>query len=314
MWISWSWPSAVNAEEEGTESRGTISTSDTALRNHPILLLFEKSNVLSKIEVTRLKSKRRLCFSHNDDGSTELERLPEVLWECNDLEKLYLSGNSIKQVIESEFKVKGNDFREASLDLQLPPEVSNLENLTVLSLANNLLESFPEEITFLVQLKWLNLSGNYIPEIPESIQRIRYLEVLWCNNARVNSVDAAIGNCYHLNTLGLRGNEIGLLPNTFSELANLTWITLENNQLKSLPSSMSMLQNLVHLNLQNNCIEVLPDFLYKIRGLKYVFLNSNRIQAVRLIDLYHTNHLNVFDLNHNPFPDEHIIPVLKVSY
>lgn len=193
-------------------------------------------------------------------------------------------------------------------------EISNLENLTVLSLANNCIESFPEEVTFLVQLKWLNLSGNLIPVIPGSIQRIRYLEVFWCNNSKVAAIDDnGIGFCYHLNTLGLRGNVIQRVPDTLSQLTNLTWLTLENNQIMSLPSSLALLANLTHLNVQNNCIERVPEFLNKMRCLKYVFLNSNRIKAVQLIDLYHTNHLRAFDLNHNPFPDEHIIPVLKVK-
>lgn len=198
--------------------------------------------------------------------------------------------------------------------LQLPAEISNLENLTVLSLANNRIESFPEEITFLVQLKWLNLSGNRIPVIPGSVQRIRYLEAFWCNNSQVVSVDEeGIGLCYHLNTLGLRGNRIQTLPDNLSQLTNLTWLTLENNQIHSLPQSMELLANLIHLNVQNNCLDTVPDFFHKLRSLKYVFLNSNRIKSVHLMDLYHTNHLRAFDLNHNPFPDEHIIPVLKVG-
>lgn len=191
--------------------------------------------------------------------------------------------------------------------------MSNLENLTVLSLAKNHLEAFPEEISLLVQLKWLNLSGNRIPEIPECVQRMRYLEALWCNNAKVVVVDQGIGNCFHLNTLGLRGNLIREIPDSLSQLTNLTWLTLENNQLERIPESLEYLQNLVHCNLQNNRIEVLPDIFHKMRSLKYLFVNSNSIKSVHLMDLYHTNHLKVFDLNHNPFPDEHILPVLKVS-
>lgn len=183
----------------------------------------------------------------------------------------------------------------------------------MLSLANNRLQCFPDEITFLVQLKWVNLSGNVIPEIPESVQRIRYLEVLWCNNARVERIDEGIGFCYHLNTLGLRGNLIKTVPNSLAQLTSLTWLTLENNHIDALPRSMAGLANLTHLNVQNNCIKVVPDFLDKLRSLKYVFLNSNRINSVHLMDLYHTNHVKVLDLNYNPFPDENIIPMLKVT-
>lgn len=174
------------------------------------------------------------------------------------------------------------------------------------------MECFPEEITWLVQLKWLNLSGNVIPEIPESIQRIRYLEVLWCNNSKIISVDAGIGECLHLNTLGLRGNLIQTLPDSLCQLTNLTWLSLENNRIHRVPESMESLQSLVHCNLQNNCIQTLPDIFHKMRSLRYLFLNSNSIKAVHFMDLYHTNHLKVFDLNHNPFPDDDIIPLLKV--
>lgn len=70
-------------------------------KDHPVLSLFERSNVLSRIEVTRLQSKRRLCFNPTATDPTTATTpadLPLVLWECNDLEKLFLARNAIKQV------------------------------------------------------------------------------------------------------------------------------------------------------------------------------------------------------------------------
>lgn len=122
MWISWSWASSSINCINSSSSSDSVTTSTTTTMNkfkdHPVVALFERSNVLSRIEITRLKSKRRLCFSRNDntgaadDEGTDtdsislhhhhhhehLDRLPQVLWECNDLEKLYLSGNAIQQV------------------------------------------------------------------------------------------------------------------------------------------------------------------------------------------------------------------------
>lgn len=91
MWISWSWSSGNNDDED-------VSFK---FKDHPVLSMFEKSNVLSRIEVTRLQSKRRLCFNQDiqDYNPNRATDLPLVLWECNDLEKLFLSRNAIKQVI-----------------------------------------------------------------------------------------------------------------------------------------------------------------------------------------------------------------------
>lgn len=91
MWISWSWSSGNNDDED-------VSFK---FKDHPVLSMFEKSNVLSRIEVTRLQSKRRLCFNQDiqDYNPNRPTDLPLVLWECNDLEKLFLSRNAIKQVI-----------------------------------------------------------------------------------------------------------------------------------------------------------------------------------------------------------------------
>lgn len=82
MWISWSW----SAEDDECGSGNKF-------KDHPVVTFFERSNVLSKIEVTRLRNKRRLCFTQLDD------LIPEILWECNDLEKLYLARNCIRKVI-----------------------------------------------------------------------------------------------------------------------------------------------------------------------------------------------------------------------
>lgn len=326
MWISWSWPGTITNDDDQNRNCTNLSVAVTPFegannrfKDHPLLALFEKSNVLSRIEVTRLRAKRRLCFNQlGPDAVVAQPDLPQELWECNDLEKLYLAGNAIQQVYgDRRGRLCNGEDDEVNCVkwtcFQVPPGISNLDNLTVLSLSKNSLQSFPEEITHMVQLKWLNLSGNVIPEIPESIQRIRYLEVLWCNNSKVTKIHGGVGFCYHLNTLGLRGNLIQTIPENLSQLTNLSWLTLENNQIESLPPSMECLSSLTHLNVQNNCIKVLPNFFQKLRCLKYAFLNSNRIQSVHMIDLFHTNHLRVFDLNCNPFPDDHIIPVLKVG-
>lgn len=87
MWISWSWSTVATGDDENENK-----FSGNKLKDHPVVTFFERSNVLSKIEVTRLRSKRRLCFTQLD------AHLPEVLWECNDLEKLYLARNSIRKV------------------------------------------------------------------------------------------------------------------------------------------------------------------------------------------------------------------------
>lgn len=90
MWLSWSLCEASNNDED------IPATTGDKFRDHPVLILFEKNHVLSRIEATRMKSKRRLCFSQ---GDTKVDHLPDVLWECNDLEKLYLCNNSISKVM-----------------------------------------------------------------------------------------------------------------------------------------------------------------------------------------------------------------------
>lgn len=89
MWISWSWSNTCTTTENDVEK------NNAKFKDHPILTLFEESNVLSRIEVTRLRSKRKLCFNKGEVVPIDL---PQILWECNDLEKLYLAGNRIQQV------------------------------------------------------------------------------------------------------------------------------------------------------------------------------------------------------------------------
>lgn len=92
MWISWSWPPK-------TGLAFGHSSETNKFKDHPVLALFEKSHLLSRIEVTRIRSKRRLCLCLNDnEENVTIVDLPRILWECNDLEKLLLAGNAIQQV------------------------------------------------------------------------------------------------------------------------------------------------------------------------------------------------------------------------
>lgn len=59
----------------------------------------------------------------------------------------------------------------------LPPEIGQLECLTILELQDNALNSLPQEMEALCNLVRLNLSRNSLTELPESICNLKDLKV-----------------------------------------------------------------------------------------------------------------------------------------
>ncbi|WP_446011736.1 COR domain-containing protein [Candidatus Electrothrix sp.] len=117
----------------------------------------------------------------------------------------------------------------------LPPEISQLNNLTMLGLWGNRLTTLPMEISLLNDLTKLYLSGNRLTELPP--------EFIQLNN---------------LTKLYLSGNRLTILPTEITLLNNLTTLDLSYNQLTKLPPEINHLNNLERLDLKGNPLTFPP--------------------------------------------------------
>ncbi|MCI5159937.1 MAG: GTPase, partial [Candidatus Electrothrix sp. AUS1_2] len=112
---------------------------------------------------------------------------------------------------------------ETRLDLngqgltELPPELFQLTNLSVLYLFGNHLSSLPLELFQLTNLTMLHLRGNQLSSLPPELFQLTNLSVLY-----------------------LFGNHLSSLPPQIAQLPNLIKIELEGNPLISPPYELAV--------------------------------------------------------------------------
>lgn len=102
-----------------------------------------------------------------------LAKIPNSLFEFEDLESLSLEFNQIKYI---------------------PEEFSTLKSLKTLNLAYNELTTFPESIIKLPSLEFLALDNNYITTLPESIRDFISLKELYIRMNNINRIPPFLSN------------------------------------------------------------------------------------------------------------------------
>ncbi|KAK6155491.1 hypothetical protein DH2020_009739 [Rehmannia glutinosa] len=198
--------------------------------------------------------------------------IPEDIRQCNQLNYLDLSGNSLTG--------------------QIPASVFNLRNLEYLFLYNNMFSGFiPSETGNCSSLVEIRLEHNQITGIlPPEICDLRNLKVLHLFNNQIE----------------------GPIPFCIEKLTSLEELTLYNNRLTGkIPSGISNLTNLTFLSLaHNNLTGEIPSDLGKnnIPGLVKLDLTGNYLTGEIPISMCSGNSLSVLTLGDNlltgSFPTE----------
>ncbi|XP_053967633.1 protein lap1 isoform X2 [Anastrepha ludens] len=223
------------------------------------------------------------CFSclakENDEIILELDFsnnaltdiFPNIWQHERTLEELYLSSAHIKS---------------------LPPELFYCQNLRVLVVNNNNLESIPNAISALRQLQTLNLSRNSISTVPDNMKSCKNLTHLdlSCNNLR--RLPNALSSLITLKELFLNETYLEFLPANFGRLINLEVLELRLNNLITLPRSMARLTNLLRLDIGYNEFTDLPEVVGELKQLRELWIDFNQINRVsasvgKLRDLLH---------------------------
>ncbi|MEH1972681.1 MAG: COR domain-containing protein [Nostoc sp.] len=196
--------------------------------------------------------------------------------------ELYLNNNQLSS-LPPEFSQLSNLTTLYLSDNQLsslPPEFSQLSNLTTLYLNNNQLSSLPPEFSQLSNLTRLSLSNNQLSSLPPEFSQLSNLTMLYLNNNQLSSLPPEFSQLSNLTTLYLNNNQLSSLPPEFSQLSNLTELYLDNNQLSSLPPEFSQLSNLTRLYLNNNQLSSLPPEFSQLSNLTRLYLNNNQLSSL----------------------------------
>lgn len=109
----------------------------------------------------------------------------------------------------------------------LPPNISQLKNLTNLSISSHKLRLLPSEIGLLIKLKTLNLSGCQLPFLPQEIVNLTALKKLNLSSNQFKVLPAGFNQLTNLELLDLRNN---LIPN--AKMVQLEWLMPETKIIK----------------------------------------------------------------------------------
>ena len=165
----------------------------------------------------------------------------------------------------------------------LPPEIGNLKELKVLSLADNLLTgNIPVEIGQLTNLTYLRCWNNQLTgNIPAEISQLINLTTLdFSHNQLTGSIPFGIWDLTQLETLGLTYNQLsGTIPSEVSQLINLKSLYLGQNQLSGvIPVEIGQLFNLKHLTLNGNQLSgILIPELGQLINLAVLDISGNQL-------------------------------------
>ena len=220
--------------------------------------------------------------------------LPENLGNLKGLEKLYLSGTTIKELPSS---IEGltaltfstlKDFKNpvclhstilrifgcSNCD-NLPENRGNLKGLKKLYLSGTSIKELPSSIESLTSLTFLTLKDckNHVclPSINCCLKLMECLDHSGCSNC--DNLPENLGNLKDLEELYLRGTTIKELPLSIEGLTALTFLTLNYcKNLVCLPSTICSLKLLEFLDLSgcSNC-DNLPENLGNFIGFKMLF-------------------------------------------
>ncbi|XP_072953179.1 putative leucine-rich repeat receptor-like serine/threonine-protein kinase At2g24130 [Typha angustifolia] len=232
-----------------------------------------------------------LYLSYNNlsshDNNTNLDPFFASLRNCSHLQELELAGNNLGGFLPSFVgdlspKLRQLHLEENIISGPIPPNISNLVNLT-----------------------YLNLSNNYLNgTIPPDISRLRKLErVYLLNNMLSGGIPPSLGEIPHLGLLDFSGNRLsGTIPDTFSNLTQLRRLMLHNNQLSGpIPPSLGNCINLEILDLSYNRLTgQIPADVAALSSLKlYLNLSSNLLEGPIPLELSKMDMILALDLSVN---------------
>jgi internalin A len=181
---------------------------------------------------------------------------------------------------------------------EIPREVFQLQNLTLLDLSFNQIVKIPAAIAKLQNLRTLYLHHNQIVKISDAISQLQNLKELYLSGNQIVKIPDFISQLQNLTSLDFSYNQIVEIPNVIAKLQNLTELYLFGNQIVKISDAIAQLQNLIVLNLSDNQIVEIPDAIAKLRNLTELYLFGNQIVEIPDV-IAQLKNLIVLNLSYN---------------
>ena len=245
--------------------------------------------------------------------NSNIEYIPDEVFELTNLEILDLSHNQLKHIQENIYDLN-NSLRIINLYnnkiTSLHPSIFKLENIEFINLNMNFIDSLPEEVCFLSDLNILSINQNSLcnlEQIPSCAINLIHHQTNCYSSSDLyglkvliedNNITNEICNCdYNLNDI-IEPIEFGaqiwenmedsshlveakfenvqyLAKEIFTNFPELRVLDLANNSIEIIPLEISQSINLTDINLSNNNLINIPESIINLKNLKYLNLSNN---------------------------------------
>lgn len=174
---------------------------------------------------------------------------------------------------------------------ELTEDLSNLAELTKLSLQHDTITIVPLSLGRLTNLKFLDLSFNAISALPHPVfDNLSLLETLILDANKLSELPSLKG-LVELHNLSFSNNELSALPDSIACCTKLKSIEASGNKIRELSADIpwSNLANLQHFLLNNNQLKEVPSSLTGCKKLRDLQLKENPLKDARLKKLAATD-------------------------
>jgi Leucine-rich repeat (LRR) protein len=160
-------------------------------------------------------------------------------------------------------------------------DICNLQNLEVLDVQRNALDSLPEEFAQLVRLRILNVTENRFKSLPfEILHQLPLIELMAVKNGIAGTlVSAEVKEIPQLQLLDVTSNAITSITESELSLPSLHQLSCSSNRLTGLPD-LSSWPSLRTLAAEDNNISELPVGFVDLPKLKNVNFDGNNIKVL----------------------------------
>lgn len=182
---------------------------------------------------------------------------------------------------------------------RIPKSIPSAPVLTHLDLSHNRLEDLDHiDLSVLQLLVSLKIANNKLKALPEYMAKLKNLHVLDISSNYFTEFPALICDFTNLADLDLSFNMIEELPDAIGNITALSRFLITNNKLKNnFPSSISGLESLRELDCRFNTLHNI-DVLATVPSLENLFCGHNSISAVNPASRFAK--LRQFQMNKNP--------------
>ncbi|XP_054008854.1 leucine-rich repeat-containing protein 28-like isoform X1 [Hylaeus anthracinus] len=189
--------------------------------------------------------------SDSADMVNEIKSKIILHWNCRGLvefpEAIRIYGSHIQEIY-----LKWNKLTA------LPPWIIELFNVTNLYIYGNLIKELPPELCQMNRLTVLDLSANKLELIPPSIGNLINLKSLLLNENFIDKLPAEMNKLHNLEILSISGNKFVALPEWIGSLPKLKELNADNNYLKELPNRLTLSPEISIISVCSNRLRYLP--------------------------------------------------------